>query len=250
MRRYYGSGYHEDLRPSLLTLITLGAACLAVALSVLVFVGHRSPVQPRVLGNQITRLPFTTNPPAPAPPSKPLDEIGSPPGSKPEPASHNVRPPAPTSRCRNSVAEACGRFFWSPAAAKDSPLRIDAEINPATVAAGEEVTYTVTAKDGDATIVGIVARFGDGTDKGPTLIACAAPHRYGPWTPPARQAGKKTVTFRHVYAKAGSYKASFTARSGACGSPYGGTLTLPVDMVVEASRSASPAPSASPSAAA
>ncbi|MCA1832979.1 MAG: hypothetical protein ABR548_09320 [Actinomycetota bacterium] len=147
--------------------------------------------------------------------------------------------------CRNSTNPSCGRFYWSPSPGIDKPIDIEVEWSPESPVAGDLVTFTVTITDPDAKITAYKAGFGDPSRA--ALPACSTPSRYGPWTPPARQAGSVSLVFRHIYESAGDYSANFIGRSGDCGSPYGETVNLPVPISVqEPEPEPSPEPSESP----
>src|SRR5581483_2333061 len=107
----------------------------------------------------------------------------------------------------------CGPFRWDPAPGANAPLSISITYTPQNPHPGDVVTFTVHVVDPDASPIIAGEQtcnppgFGDvGTTRcSPT---CAQPG-YGPWTPPARQRGDRTVTYTHPYDSAGTYTAHF-----------------------------------------
>jgi hypothetical protein len=180
--------------------------------------------------------------PAPAPAPSPTE------AAAPEPAPTEAAAPppasAPTLVCHNSTDSRCGRFFWSPSPGANKPIDIQVTWSPESPVAGDVVTFWVKITDADAKITDSAAGYGD--PRGASLPACATPVRYGPWSPPARQAGSLSLVFHHAYAAAGDYNAIFLGRSGACGSPYGADVSLRVPITVQEEPSPEPEPTSSP----
>jgi hypothetical protein len=186
-----------------------------------------------------------TAPPAPAPAPAPAEtEAPVAPAEEEEEAS---APEASGSSlvCRNSTNSACGRFYWSPSPGVNKPLEIRVAWSPERPEAGDVVTFTVTLADPDAKITSWAVGYGD--PSGARITACSVPARYGPWTPPAREAGKVTLVYHHAYSEAGSYVAEFFGRSGVCGSPYGAETALHVPITVDEPAPPDPEPSPSES---
>ena len=103
----------------------------------------------------------------------------------------------------------------------NQPLTVGVCVEPAKAKVGQEVTFTVTVTDPDAEIYegmceGPSTRFGDEEMVASTLCghACGAGGRAPHVT--ERKAGEVTRTFKHAYAKAGTYTATFFYRSDLC----------------------------------
>jgi hypothetical protein len=133
--------------------------------------------------------------------------------------SSTSRPPATTSStsttrpCRNSSEPRCGPFRWDPPLAPNQPLTVKLSYLPTAPKAGETVTFSVTVDDPDGSMLldreGIANNYGDRPPEfSPTAIVDCL-ERYGPWTPEAPRPVHADLTFRHVYASAGTYTVSF-----------------------------------------
>src|SRR5262249_18316538 len=117
----------------------------------------------------------------------------------------------------------CGPFRWDPSPGADQPLHVNASAQPAGVQVGQTVTFHVTADDGDHPISACVPSYGDGpAGPGCATPACAPAPAYGPWTPPARQAGHDERTYTHAYSQPGDYTAAFAYTASGCdtNNPY------------------------------
>ena len=117
----------------------------------------------------------------------------------------------------------------------DQKMTVNVQISPAHPAAGQDVTFTVTAVDPDAVVIDDHCYtshvFGD--EKGVTgcVMDCSAPDPSMVYVPAP---GQLTQQFTHAYAKPGSYTAHFTYVSGIpCSeNPYGDTTTGTVTVTV------------------
>lgn len=235
--------------------IVAGVAALALAASG-VLIATRPNGSPRVLGRKLltpsptpaaaqSTVPFVVRTFAPVPIPSEAPPVPVPPAS-PASTSPNTSTGSstPTLVCRNSTKPACGRFYWSPAPGTNKALEIKVEWSPASPNPGETVTYWLTVTDPDAQITAYSVGYGDPSRA--TIAPCSVPARYGPWTPPARRAGKLSLVLHHAYSSTGRFVAEFWARSGDCGSPYGADTTLRVPITVEqASQETEPSPSPS-----
>jgi hypothetical protein len=132
-------------------------------------------------------------------------------------------------------------------------------VNPQNPQPGQQVTFTITATDPDASQISLDnARFGD---EGPSISPGSAAQpsgyflweirgqttsngrqAYGPWDPPAAVSGTKTFTVTHTYSAAGTYQADFNM-SSACpqtppgvGDPYANTAYQTVTVTVGQAR--------------
>lgn len=102
----------------------------------------------------------------------------------------------------------------------------------ATVKAGENVVFTITASDPDRAFTdgpctdGVSDEYGDGGPGGVKCMACATSVAEGP--------GKVERKREHTYAKAGTYTATFTITSGATceKAPADSTATLSLEVKV------------------
>jgi inhibitor of cysteine peptidase len=125
--------------------------------------------------------------------------------------------------CRNSTNPRCGPFRWDPQPLPNQPMRVDVRVTPSNPRPGDVVTFTVVSFDPDAPGqgIGLISQdFGDGHNQ--ALVVDPGPcDWFGPWTPPAPQAGRQIATYTHTYPSAGTFVARFTANSG---SPDGSPL--------------------------
>jgi hypothetical protein len=138
--------------------------------------------------------------------------------------------------CRNNNGDpSCGEFRWASDPGANAPLQFDVTWSPSQPHAGQVVTFTVHVVDPDATPINSCGDFyapasattTTWTPYGSTCahtMECAA--NYGPWDVPPKQRGENTFVFKHTFASAGAYDATFSAESmqGAktsnqCGSP-------------------------------
>ncbi len=132
--------------------------------------------------------------------------------------------PVATVRCVNSFDPACGPLHWTPAPGANEPTTTS--LTPSTVrgVAGRAVSFSARASDPDASIVCHWILYGDETTA--LIPAMTIQRQFGRWTTPAKQAGSFSATFTHTYAKPGTYRVQFGARSGdGCSNdynPYGG----------------------------
>jgi hypothetical protein len=159
-------------------------------------------------------------------------------------ASPTTRPPTTTAAvpgCRNSYEERCGPFRWEPDPGPNAPLTVEISYSPSAPKAGQQVTFTVVARDADAIISSECAQhYGEG----PLPFGCdgipSCRTRYGPWTPPQKSAGERTFSYAHTYDDAGTYRGHFSFLSGTgpfreyCGSPYGNSGIGEFEIVVSA----------------
>ena len=221
-----------------------GLVAIGIVGNVVMVANRRNGAQTKVLGrNLVSPAPKATSsgtlfiPPASTFSSIPAPEL------PPQPAPQSQEPAATT--CLNSTNPSCGAFSWTPAPGANRSMRIDVAISDAEATAGEAVTFVVTVTDPDARIASLEGGYGD--PKGPRIVVCDPPARYGPWRTPARESGRLQKSFTHTYSKPGNYVAKFRATSGGvCGSPYASVITIDVPVTVLAAPSESPSPSPSP----
>lgn len=186
----------------------------------------------------------------------------SPDTTEPTPSSTTEAPAATTSTtapppvCRNSTDPRCGRFYWDydPATWPNKPLELSVSSSPATVVAGEPVTFSIRFFDPDVASADPCARaWFQGSDPvaggdedahagadGEVFFPCAVPmcveQGYGPWDPPPPAPSEpRTLTVSRVYAEPGDYTVRVTGRSDwMCRFPgYNSeaTITVPVHVV-------------------
>lgn len=139
--------------------------------------------------------------------------------------------------CLNSTESRCGAFSWDPPAGNNLPIVINVERNPSVAQVGEPVTFTIVVTDGDHLVSDncAVLDFGDGVVVQAPCQSVGCPETFGPWNPPARQAGSATFTYSHAYTAPGSYSPTFEFHSDRdrCPDPYGnfgrGRTTVTID---------------------
>ena len=132
--------------------------------------------------------------------------------------------PVATVRCVNSFDPACGPLHWVPMPGPNQPT--STSLSPARTSGvvGDPVSFDAQASDPDATIACHWILYGDETAA--LIPAIAMQRQYGRWNAPAKHAGSYRATLTHAYARPGTYRVQFGARSGnGCSndySPYGG----------------------------
>jgi hypothetical protein len=150
--------------------------------------------------------------------------------------------PAPTTTaaplvCRNSTNKACGAFSWDPAPGNAA---LDMSISgPTTVPTGTLVTFTIQWSDGDAQLSDY--SFSGGLDplllpNGCDASATQPAGAYGPWDPPATDAGSGSFSESRTYDQPGTYTVEvygLSRASGSCPDPYEsyGHATLTITVV-------------------
>lgn len=201
----------------------------------------------------------TTNPSLLADPGSDDPEPGTPPGEEAGPLSPPTtqpaqRPPASTtpadehdpaptttttlSSCRNSHDPTCGPLVYEPEPV-NQPMTVEVTFSPQTPKPGERITFTVRVRDdGPASPGNCINQqtYGEPSEAVSfCTAACAAEAiKYGPWDPPPPENTSFQENFRHSYAEAGTYTATFSYNVGAdCSfSPYRSTgeasITVPV----------------------
>jgi hypothetical protein len=145
--------------------------------------------------------------------------------------------PTASGTCVNRFDASCGAFHWDPK--PDANEAMTTSISPASISgvAGKDVSFDATAVDPDAVVACHWVLFGD------EQVALIPPvmlrHQYGRWTPPAKQRGEFHLTYIHTYAKPGTYRVQFGARSGdGCPSnynPYGEESVATATVTIAAS---------------
>lgn len=161
----------------------------------------------------------TTGSPLPLLPPTSLSTTRSTPTTARPVASTTTRPstaPTTTTICRDSFNPACGPLVWEPPAGVNRPLIVSVTASPSTPRVGERVTFRVVGDDPDSAITDCHGySYGDDSISG-ACSSAACPPQYGPWAPVAVP-GHRELTFDHVYATPGSYRAKFHLSSSACG---------------------------------
>jgi hypothetical protein len=133
-------------------------------------------------------------------------------GTTGKPGSVEPAPPQPSSNCVTTSA----------------PIAAQVCTDKANYMAGEAVVFTITASDADRAFSegpcydGVTPEYGDGSEASEVrCLACSTSVADGP--------GKIQRERKHTYAKAATYTAKFTIKSGSeCGeaSPNDSTVTL------------------------
>lgn len=132
--------------------------------------------------------------------------------------------PVATVRCVDSFDPACGPLHWVPSPGPNQPTTTS--LSPATArrVVGRPLSFDGQAADPDASIACHWILYGD--EPAALIPAIAFQRQFGRWNTPAKHAGSYRATFTHSYAKPGTYRVQFGARSGSgCSndySPYGG----------------------------
>jgi len=146
------------------------------------------------------------------------------PSNAPSPTRPVAVRPVGTVRCVNSFDPACGPLHWVPAPSANQPTTTSLSPASARGVVGRPLSFEGRAADPDASIVCHWILYGDETAA--LIPAIAMQRQYGRWSTPAKRAGSYSATFTHIYAKPGTYRVQFGARSGnGCSndySPYGG----------------------------
>lgn len=216
-------------------------------------------------GGHETQLAVTDDPTASSSTSSTTEPTSdtSPDTTEPTPSSTTEAPPATTSTteqppvCRNSTDPRCGPFYWDydPATWPNKPLEISVTSSPATVVAGEPVTFSIRFFDPDVAGADNCAHgwfqgSSPGTDDdmgysfadGEYDFTCAMPgcaiqrQPYGPWDPPPpAQSEPRIRTVSRVYAEPGDYTVQVRARTewfcNFSGYNSQATITVPVHVV-------------------
>ncbi|HEV2686414.1 MAG TPA: hypothetical protein VGW79_07225 [Actinomycetota bacterium] len=142
-----------------------------------------------------------------------------------------------TGRCVNSFDPNCGPLRWVPAPEPNQPTTTS--ISPTTVhgTPGHPVTFAANAADPDSSIACHWVLYGD--EQAGLIPAISMQRQYGRWNTPAKHAGSYGATLTHTYAKPGTYRVQFGARSGdGCSndySPYGGESVSTATVTITAS---------------
>ena len=135
-----------------------------------------------------------------------------------------VKPVATAYKCINSFDPACGPLHWVPTPGPNQPTTTS--LSPATAHSivGHAISFAARANDPDASIACHWVLFGD--EQAGLIPAISMQRQYGRWNTPVKHAGTYSATLSHTYAKPGTYRVQFGARSGdGCSndySPYGG----------------------------
>jgi len=145
--------------------------------------------------------------------------------------------PVATVRCIDSFNPACGPLHWVPAPGSNQPTSTSLSPTSARDVVGHPVSLDARAADPDASIACHWILFGDETAA--LIPAIAMQRQYGRWNTPAKRAGSYGATFTHTYAKPGTYRVQFGARSGdGCSNdynPYGGESVSVATVTITAS---------------
>jgi hypothetical protein len=127
--------------------------------------------------------------------------------------------------CYESHDPACGPRRWDPRPRPNQPLQATVTYTPVEPKVGDEVVFTVHAVDPDASDItrencqtrGQLRDYDMWGDRvsvsGPCIADCTDPTDFGRWPPPRRIRGEKTFEYRHTYASAGTFTATFFAAS-------------------------------------
>lgn len=246
------SAYRTATRRIKLGLTTAAAVALSVAVASLVTPGDQGDTPGS--GGQLFSTEDTTGTPSPAnTPTTGARRSANAPSIRRGPKATTPVPAAAGTVCRNSSDPVCGPFRWDPAPGPNRPMDVSVRVSPDRPRPREMVTFRVVATDFDAPFDSPcpTAAFGDGRRANPCppgigfrgLAECPV-DGYGPWTPPARQAGQIEHTFRHTYDHEGTYDVVLSLRSrrfglpvqngdgGPCTDPYGDEGTVSVRVVV------------------
>jgi hypothetical protein len=183
--------------------------------------------------------PASTTPPPPTRVAVPTSALPPEPtrprqGSSPPPIGFNPVPPSPTTTlaCRNGNDPRCGPFRWDPSPGPNQPLAVDVNIAPD----GAQARFTFDVSDPDHQVSENCATidYGDGSSEPLPCNPAPCPPAFGPWTPPAREAGQRQFVFRHTYNQPGQYTARFTFRNDRdrCPDPYGGSRSGEIAVTV------------------
>lgn len=197
---------------------------------------------PTTLG-PTTAGPAAAGPTAPGPPapgampsaSGPVARPFAPtPTAAPAPAAGPPASPGPTAAPATSAPPPACRADGR-GCAPNQPMTVQATLSPAHPAAGDTVTFTVTASDPDAPIdaggCGRHHAFGDERTGTTCSPSCAAPDPSTTFQPTP---GRVEETFTHVYSAPGTYTAVFDYHSGGecSGNPYASSGEAKLSVIV------------------
>jgi hypothetical protein len=125
---------------------------------------------------------------------------------------------APSGGCVNSTDPKCGPFSWNPQPPPNQPVTLTVTAEPASARVGQDVVFTVTFADPDAgQPTGCDTQsqmYGDGSPNHQRICDDASSCTWtGPHTPPLPVSGRWTMSYHHVYSRAGKFVATFTGTS-------------------------------------
>lgn len=173
-------------------------------------------------------LPLPTLPPETTPPSPTSTTAPSPTTSTTRPA---VAPTTAPHHTTTTTAAVC-TYGDQSGCGPNAPMTVTVVVDPVDPHPGQLVTFTETATDPDAIIVPTTCDTQDNYGDAPWAgcsYSCLAPDPSTAYQPTP---GHLQLTFTHVYATAGTYKASFhlVSGEGCSGTPYasGGTAEVTV----------------------
>lgn len=136
--------------------------------------------------------------------------------------------------CQNSFDPACGAFRWDPPPGPNQPLTASVSASPASLKAGEPVTFRITVDDPDGgRLLDKTERtvdYGDGTPFGGIAGHIDCVEGTGPWTPPPPVPVHEELVFQHAYVNPGTYTVTVRFKAlGNCAYPASeGTATTTV----------------------
>jgi hypothetical protein len=90
-------------------------------------------------------------------------------------------------------------------------------------AVGESVTLTVSWSDNDASLTFRHMSVDNGAG---VSQPCATEHRFGPWSPPARNGGSSSFSETVSFDTPGDHVVTFNLATGDCNNPYGSEATV------------------------
>jgi hypothetical protein len=142
--------------------------------------------------------------------------------TSPAPTARTTPTPTPTAEptpaCRDSCDPRCGTFRWDPEPQPNEDLAVQIDVEPSSPRVGEDVTFTVTARDDHGHPVDIRGEYAGRAFANET--SCAAQRqRYGPWTPPVKSPKTVSHTWVGTYDEAGKHTATFTFSTDHCNDP-------------------------------
>jgi hypothetical protein len=155
-------------------------------------------------------------------PGSTVATTGSTTGSTVTKSSPTTKQVSPAGACANGTDPKCGPFYWTPQPPPNQPLTLTVTAQPASARVGQDIVFTVTFADPDAgqpAGCGTESQmYGDGSPSHQLICDDASTCTWtGSHTPPPPMGGRWTMSYHHIYPRAGKFVASFMGTSRTLG---------------------------------